>query len=145
MRGPAANTRFAAKMRSLEERLAWKAKRQAQVGVDVVPRASRYAVMRRIVAQHRNLFGPTSSICIVSPGSNRRGRNPLYLRYGVCKSDHQRIQSSDLVIVDGADYYSQAERDVFDKARGRVIRLFDTHDKAFQEWVSRAVERPLKW
>jgi len=145
MRGPAANTRFGSKMHSLEQRLAWKAKRQAHVGVDVVPNAHRYAVMRKIIAQHRTMFGPTDKICIVSPGGARRGRNPLYLRYGVRKSDHERIQNSDLVIVDQADYYSAAQEDVFDKARGRVIRLFDTHDKAYQEWCARRVGRRLKW
>jgi hypothetical protein len=132
-------------MQSLETRLAWNAKRHERLGVDVVPPKQRYAVMRKIIAQHCVLFGETDNICIVSPGSARRGRNALYLRYGVRASDHQRIHSSDLVIVDQADYYSAAQKDVFANALGRVVMLFDSSEKALENWGYRVVERTLKW
>lgn len=145
MRSPAANTRFGAKLNSLKTRLAYNAGRSEHIGIDVVPHEHRYAVMRMIIKQHRELFGPTNKICIVSPGSARRGRNPLYLRYGVPVSDRERIQASELVIVDQADYYSAEQEDMFDKARGRLIKLFDTHKKARSEMDHAGVTRTLKW
>lgn len=147
MRGPSARTRIGAKMRSIMKHFGRKITYTSHVGIDVVPRDLRYVLINKIINFFRDDMGggDSAKIAIVSPGSARRGRHPLYLRHGVHKRDAAAYQAVDLLIVDQANYYSREEFNRLNASSGLVVFLFDSRSAAERKWASKKIDHSFKW
>lgn len=147
MRGPPARTRKGSKVNAIMERFERKITYTSHVGMDVVPPDLRYVVIDKIIRFFRKDMagGNNAKIAIVSPSAARRGRHPLYRRYGVNKANTAAYQSAELLIVDQADSYTSEEFNMLNATKGLVVFLFDSRAKAESKWARGKIDHSFKW